>query len=99
VTISQAERSKMLAVRLCGPRVLARLESIGVERLSDLAGRAAEDLVAEVNIEAGRAIWHPPMATEAMSNLIAAAEAQRNKSRSRRRRSSALRSSATVLPG
>jgi hypothetical protein len=74
VTISQAERRKMLAVRLCGPRVVARLESIGVERLSDLAGRAADELVAEVNIEAGRPIWHPPMATEAMSNLIAAAE-------------------------
>ena len=64
----------MLAVRMCGPRVVARLESIGVRRLSDLAGRTPGELVAEVNIEAGRPIWHPPMATLAMSNLIAAAE-------------------------
>jgi hypothetical protein len=64
----------MLAVRMCGPRVVARLESIGVRRLSDLAGRTPDELVAEVNIEAGRPIWHSPMATLAMSNLIAAAE-------------------------
>ncbi len=63
----------MLAVRMCGPQVLARLESIGVRRLSDLAGRDPDELVAEVNIEAGRPIWHPPLATQAMSNLIAAA--------------------------
>ena len=37
----------MLAVRMCGPRVVARLESIGVRRLSDLAGRAPAELVAE----------------------------------------------------
>jgi len=76
VSLEQEERRKMLAVRLCGPRVLARLESIGVRRLSDLAGRLPDELVAEVNIEAGRPIWHPPIATNAMSNLIQAAEAE-----------------------
>jgi hypothetical protein len=74
----------MLAVPLCGPRVLGRLASIGVRRLSDLAGRTPDELVAEVNIEAGRPIWHPPMATAAMSNLISAAQAQPGSRRSAR---------------
>jgi hypothetical protein len=68
----------MLAVRLCGPRVVARLESIGVRHLSDIAGRTPDELLAEVNIEAGRTIWRPPMATTAMQNLIAAADAERH---------------------
>jgi nucleotidyltransferase/DNA polymerase involved in DNA repair len=63
----------MLAVRLCGPRVITRLESIGIRSLGDLAHRQPDDLVQEVNIQAGRPIWHPPMATQAMANLIAAA--------------------------
>ena len=68
----------MLAVRLCGPRVVARLESIGVRRLSDIVGRTPDELLTEVNIEAGRTIWRPPMATTAMYNLIAAADAERH---------------------
>jgi hypothetical protein len=67
------EQNKMLAVRLCGPRVIARLESIGITGLGDLAHRQPDDLVDEVNIQAGRPIWHPPMAIRAMANLIAAA--------------------------
>ena len=43
----------MLAVQLCGPRVIARLESIGITKLDDLAPRDPQDLVGEVNIEAG----------------------------------------------
>lgn len=68
------ERRKMLAVPLCGERVLMRLEAIGVQRLSDLVGRDAWDLLDEVNFAAGRPIWHPPIAIEALSNLIAAAD-------------------------
>jgi hypothetical protein len=71
--IPDRERTKMLAVRLCGPRVIARLESIGITKLEDLADRDADQLVHQVNIAAGRPIWHPPIATQAMSNLIAAA--------------------------
>jgi nucleotidyltransferase/DNA polymerase involved in DNA repair len=74
VTISVAEQEKMLSVPLCGPRVLARLESIGISRLRDLAHPDAHDLVQEVNIQASRPIWHPPMATRAIANLIAAAQ-------------------------
>lgn len=73
MTIPPSERQKMLAVRLCGPRVIARLESIGITKLRDLAERDPDQLVHEVNITAGRPIWRPPMAAQAMTNLIAAA--------------------------
>jgi hypothetical protein len=74
--IAEAERKKMRAVPLCGPRVVARLESIGVERLADLRDRDPYDLMEEVNLEAGRPIWRPPMATRALENLVEAAEWQ-----------------------
>ena len=71
--IPAGERQKMLAVRLCGPRVITRLESIGITELRDLARRDTYQLVHEVNLVAGRPIWHSPIATQAMANLIAAA--------------------------
>jgi hypothetical protein len=74
--IDAAERAKMQAVPLCGPQVVARLESIGVRRLSDLRGGDSSDLMERVNLAAGHPIWHPPMATRALDNLIAAAERQ-----------------------
>ena len=73
MTIPPEERQKMLAVQRCGPRVIERLESIGITKLDDLAPRDPQDLVQEVNIEAGRPIWHTPMATRAMASLIRAA--------------------------
>ncbi len=72
--IDAAERAKMLRIPLCGVRVVERLASVGIERLIDLRGQDAVDLMERVNIEAGRAIWRPPMATRALSKLIAAAE-------------------------
>jgi hypothetical protein len=57
--IPAAEREKMLAVRLCGPRVISRLESIGITKLRDLTDRDPFQLMHEVNIAAGRPIWHP----------------------------------------
>ncbi len=75
--IAPDERRRMLAVPLCGPRVVARLEAIGVRRLEDLRGRDPFDLVEEVNIEARRPIWRPPMATRALGNLVAAAGSSR----------------------
>jgi hypothetical protein len=37
--IAPCEREKMVAVRLCGPRVVARVEAIAVTKLPDLADR------------------------------------------------------------
>ena len=72
--IPESERRKMLAVPLCGLRVLRRLESIGVHALVDLRGRDSYDLMHEINLEAGRVIWRAPMAIVALQNLIEAAE-------------------------
>ncbi len=72
--IGEDERERMLRVYLCGPRVLQRLESIGVDRLSDLRGRDPYDVMHEINLEVGRTIWRPPLAIVALQNLIDAAE-------------------------
>jgi hypothetical protein len=71
--IAANEREKMLAVHLCGDRVLMRLEAIGVQRLADLKGRDPWDVMHEINLEAGRRIWQAPMAIAALQNLIDAA--------------------------
>ena len=71
--IEVGERKKMLAVRLCGERVLLRLESIGVERLADLRERDPWQVMHEINLRAGRPIGHPPIAIAALENLIDAA--------------------------
>ena len=72
--IAGRDRDAMRAVHLCGERVIARLESIGVCRLSDLRNRDPWELMHEVNLEAGRTIWRAPMAILALENLIDAAE-------------------------
>lgn len=88
--ILAAERKKMLAVRLCGERVVMRLDSIGVRALADLRGRDAWDVMHEINLEAGRPIWRAPMAVAALQNLIDAAEREGTTppARSRERRGS-----------
>ena len=72
--IAERERAKMRRVPLCGERVVERLESVGVSCLADLAGRDAWELMHEVNLQAGRAIWRAPLAVMALQNLIDAAE-------------------------
>lgn len=72
--ISKAEKKKMLAVPLCGEKVIQRLESIGIKKLSDLKGKDPFDLMKRINIAASHVIWRAPMAIVALSNLIATAE-------------------------
>ena len=64
----------MLAVHLRGPRVLARLASIGVRRLADLRDRDPWDLMHEIDLGTGRPIWRPPLAGQALRNLVDAAD-------------------------
>lgn len=71
--ISEPDRSRMLAVPLCGPRVLQRLESIGVHGLRDLRGRDPWELMHEINLHAARPIWRAPLAVQALQNLVDAA--------------------------
>ena len=68
------ERRKFETVPLCGERVVARLEASGVKRLSDLRGRDPWELMHEINLAAGRRLWHPPVAVVALQNLVDAAE-------------------------
>lgn len=76
--INADERRRFLAVPLCGQRVVARLEAIGLERLEDLRGRDPWDLMEDVNLAAGHPIWRPPMATLALENLVRAADTARS---------------------
>lgn len=71
----------MLVVPLCGRRVLARLEAIGVRGLGDLRGRDPYELLHSVNAAAGRTIWRPPLAVVALQNLVDAAGAAQSGSR------------------
>jgi hypothetical protein len=81
--IEAGERKKMLAVCLCGERVLLRLESIGVERLADLRGRDPWQVMHEINLRARRPIWQPPIAIAALQNLIDAAGQEHTQRRPR----------------
>jgi len=72
--ITEPDRSHMLEIPLCGPRVLQRLESIGIYRLRDLRGRDPWELMHEINLQAGRLIWRAPLAVQALQNLVGAAE-------------------------
>ena len=67
-------RKELLAVPLCGVRVVRRLEAIGVRELADLRGRDPYEVMEHVNVVAGWPIWRPPMAIHALSNVIAASE-------------------------
>ncbi len=89
--IAAAERNKMLAVPLCGERVVMRLESIGVRRLADLRGRDPWEVMHEINLEAGRPIWRPPLAVTALQNLIDAAEREDTNSPARGRERTRVR--------
>ena len=65
---------RMLAVPLCGTRVVQRLRSIGIEELDQLQGLDPEDVVHAVNAQAGHVIWTGVMPVQAISNLVQAAE-------------------------
>jgi len=71
----------MLAIPLCGEKVIQRLESIGIKKLSDLKGKNPFDLMEKINIAAGHVIWRPPMAVVALTHLIQAAKADGNKTK------------------
>ena len=79
--ITPEARREMLAIPMCGERVVRRLEAIGVTTLADLRGRDPYDVMEHVNVVAGRPIWRAPMAIVALTNVIAAAEADRRGAR------------------
>jgi hypothetical protein len=73
--MTAAERAKILAVPMIGPKVLSRLEAAGFSRLSDFAGMDAVALYGRIRT-ATRPVWMAKphsMAVAALQNLIDAA--------------------------
>ena len=66
----------MQSVPLCGPRILARLESIAVHRLSNVRVQDLFDLMDRVNLATADPIRRPLIETRALAELSAAPEYQ-----------------------
>ena len=71
--ISQSEREKMLRAHSVGPRTIAYLQEIGIERLSRLKGADAETIAMRIDIALGRKHMNKH-GVQALRNLIALAE-------------------------
>ncbi len=70
--IDVPERAKMQSAPLCGPKVVARLESIAVRRQSDLRSQDPIDLMESVNRAFGNPIWRRSIVSRALAHVIAA---------------------------
>ena len=70
--IAENERAKMLRAHSIGPRMIAYLEEIGIERLADLKGADAEVLAMRIDVALGRRHMNR-LGVEALRNLIALA--------------------------
>lgn len=73
--IDEAERKEMLRAHSIGPKMIAWLEEIGIERLADLKGADADEIAMRIDIALGRRHLNR-LGVEALKNLIALAEAQ-----------------------
>ena len=66
------ERQKMLRAHSIGPRMIAYLEEIGIERLADLKGADAGEIAMRIDIALGRKHMNR-LGVAALANLIALA--------------------------
>ena len=71
--IAENERAKMLRAHSIGPRMIAYLEEIGIERLADLKGADAEVLAMRIDVALGRQHMNR-LGVEALRNLISLAD-------------------------
>ncbi|WP_163272869.1 hypothetical protein [Chelativorans alearense] len=71
--IEESERRRMLRAHSIGSKMIAYLEEIGIERLSDLVGADAETIAMRIDIALGRKHMNH-MGVEAIGNLIALSE-------------------------
>ncbi|MBP2229864.1 putative flap endonuclease-1-like 5' DNA nuclease [Azospirillum agricola] len=68
------ERDRLLSVKGVGPTVIARLEQLGIERLSTLAAQDAAALCAAAASMLGSSCWkNSPQARKAIEAAIALA--------------------------
>jgi predicted flap endonuclease-1-like 5' DNA nuclease len=73
VAITREERLKMLRAHSIGPKMIAYLEEIGIERLSDLAAADPEELAMRIDIALGRKHMNR-LGVEALHNLVTLAK-------------------------
>jgi predicted RecB family nuclease len=65
------ERAILLAVKGVGPTVIARLEQMGIHKLSNLAKRNAAEICAEASAILGSTCWkNSPQARKAIEAAI-----------------------------
>ena len=67
--ISDAERHKMLNAHSIGPRMIAYLDEIGIERLADLRGADPHEIAMRIDIALGRKHMNR-LGIDALANLI-----------------------------
>lgn len=74
---STEERQQLLALKGVGPTVIARLEQLGFDRLSQLADQDAATITWQVAQALGSSCWHnSPQARQAITSVIALAREQ-----------------------
>ena len=69
----ESEKARLMCAPSIGPRMVAHLESIGIERLEDLAGADPHDLALRINAELGRRHINAT-GVRALTNAVALAE-------------------------
>lgn len=78
--IDDDERRAMLGAHSIGPRMIAYLEEIGIERLADLEGADAAEIAMRIDIAVGRRHINR-LGIAALENLIALANEKSRNSR------------------
>jgi hypothetical protein len=73
LVIDANERLKMLRAHSIGPKMIAYLEEIGIERLADLKGADAGEIAMRIDIALGRKHMNR-LGIAALQNLIELAE-------------------------
>lgn len=71
---SDQDRSTLLAIKGIGPKVIERLEQMGISRMDQLAAADAADLLAHGASLSGSSCWkNSPQANAAIAAAISAA--------------------------
>lgn len=68
---NEEERAALLAVKGVGPKVVERLESLGISSFAILSGKSADDICAGVAVALGASCWkNSPQARSAIDAAI-----------------------------
>lgn len=76
---SETERAALLAIKGVGPKVIERLEQLGVCSLDALAAREATDLCGEIAARLGSSCWkNSPQSRAAITAAVGFARRRRS---------------------